>query len=123
MDHHCPWLNNCVGFKNRKTFMLLIIYAFLFGVIGILGSIYPLVLLGGELTDGFFGRLSKFIIGIVGDILGIIFVITMINFLTYHFDLVNNNKVNFIRQQLKILMKKEEMLVLLMIWVEIIIGK
>lgn len=72
--------------------MLLIIYAFTYGVLGILGSIYPLVLLGGELPQNTHGRLHKFVIGIIGNILGIAFVITMINFLTYHFYLVNNNK-------------------------------
>lgn len=29
MDHHCPWLNSCLGFENRKYFIMLLIYAVL----------------------------------------------------------------------------------------------
>ncbi|KAJ0243939.1 protein S-acyltransferase 15 [Hirschfeldia incana] len=38
MDHHCVWINNCVGYANYKAFFLLVFYA-------TLASIYSTVLL------------------------------------------------------------------------------
>ena len=31
MDHHCPWMNNCIGIKNHKAFMLFNMYVALSG--------------------------------------------------------------------------------------------
>lgn len=27
MDHHCPWINNCVGFYNQKHFLQFLVIA------------------------------------------------------------------------------------------------
>ena len=29
MDHHCPWIGNCIGFNNHKFFIQMILYGFL----------------------------------------------------------------------------------------------
>lgn len=45
MDHHCPWINNCVGERNQKYFLQFLVYVCvlaLYSIVLVLGSwIYP----------------------------------------------------------------------------------
>ena len=42
MDHHCPWIGNCVGESNRKAFLLLLGYGTLSSFIAAICIYYEL---------------------------------------------------------------------------------
>ncbi|XP_062180370.1 probable protein S-acyltransferase 16 isoform X2 [Phragmites australis] len=43
MDHHCIWINNCVGHENYKIFLVFVLYA-------VVASFYSLILIIGSVV-------------------------------------------------------------------------
>lgn len=91
MDHHCPWLNNCVGFNNRKVFILLITYAFVLTCFAIAACVYPIVLLLISVIKGDKRKIWLLIVAGIGYILICVFVFIIWAFVKYHYELITKN--------------------------------
>nr|XP_023021979.1 probable palmitoyltransferase ZDHHC20 [Leptinotarsa decemlineata] len=76
MDHHCPWLKNCIGFSNQKVFLLSLFYCTVYCIFFIGTTLEHFVSYWGNVEAT---RLLPLVVGfiiaaIVGSIIGIFFV-------------------------------------------------
>ncbi|AFZ79333.1 zinc finger protein DHHC domain containing protein [Theileria equi strain WA] len=80
MDHHCPWVNNCIGWNNHKYFFLSVFYSSVLSTyIAIL--YYPTVrhILNNQIMP--FGELMLIVLS---EVLSVIFAIVCTCFLLFH---------------------------------------
>ena len=100
MDHHCPWINNCVGFWNRKYFLLLLIYVFIATYYVGLTMMYDFIMSVKWEIDAFYfsntprdqNLLVKHLLIQLSYILNCLVAVLMTFFMRFHIYLATTNK-------------------------------
>ena len=98
MDHHCPWVNNWIGFWNRKQFVLLLIYVLICAYISAiiltvdlyyrLNAEYEYFTKTNKVFDDFF----TLIVVLIAEVITWAASFIMTNFLKFHIMLILDNK-------------------------------
>ena len=95
MDHHCPWVDNCIGFYNKKFFIQLLCYFFLasliFCVTYIPYSYNIFINMFERYTVGVYTFHYKNCIIVLNNMILLGFTFVDFNFLKFHLKLIASN--------------------------------
>lgn len=88
---YSPWVNSCIGFKNRKAFILMLFYTSLITIINIIVTlvcIQPIIEATQEERPGVYWRIILIVIAFV---LNCIICGAICNFMKFHIGLILSN--------------------------------
>ena len=85
MDHHCPWVANCIGFFNYKFFMNMLFHCSMTCLI-IITTSYPIIRRTLTHPDTFDYKVSYFVM--TSYILSCVLAIIITLFMLFHFYLI-----------------------------------
>jgi palmitoyltransferase len=87
-----PWINTCIGFKNRKPFILMLIYTILATLVNVVAAILSFSAMMDVFQSKLPGKIAEDVIVAIALILNIIILVTIFNFLLFHLRLIFNNQ-------------------------------
>ncbi|KAL4449756.1 hypothetical protein ABPG74_008129 [Tetrahymena malaccensis] len=95
MDHHCTWINNCVGLKNQKYFILFLVHCEIYCILIIIYLTFSAVLVyqnTPKLFMLFIGMTWKYLVAILFIVLSALFIFLINEFLSDQYDCIKTNQ-------------------------------
>lgn len=87
-----PWINACIGFKNRKPFILMLVYTILATLVNTVAALCSLSPLREAFESQRAGRIAEAVVVAIALVLNLVIMVTIFNFLRFHLRLIFGNQ-------------------------------
>lgn len=116
MDHHwyenadycSPWINTCIGFYNRKPFILMLFYTTLITFFNLLNLLMTIAYVSEKSGEELEERVVGLVMVVVAELMNLVIFVAILNFLRFHLALIFDNLTTLEMLELKRQGKGEE---------------